>query len=175
MRKLRTCAAGACVFFALTGSASAFTYDGRSGRPGSLVTIYKVQGSHWNTCQPYSCWTTWLYSPGPWVSRSPATSGAQQIYASFKLYRWNSGWSYQTTSTPRATIYRGYSKIRLPAYNVWPYPAGSEHWSVYITFRWYTAGGRWLGTRHIDMDEFRDYACSTHFYCRVGNGWVYLS
>jgi len=164
-----------CAFLIQVGTASAFTYDGRSGSPGNVVTLYKVQGSHWSTCPPYGCWTTWLTSPGPVLSRSRATSGAQQIIASYYIYRWYGRWSHQTTATSRATLRRGYGRLQLPAISVFPSPAGSEHWSVYIVIRWYTGRGRWLGTRKLDMNHYGDYSCRTSFACEVGNGWVYVS
>jgi hypothetical protein len=164
-------------FLLLVDSASAYTTVGTSGRPGRFVTVEQIQGSHFDQCGPafgYKCYTQWLYQTGLTVSRSPRTRGTQNVYVTYKIFRWNgSQWSHHTTSQTNNSIGSGYRRAQLFGLNVLP-TGGPGYFNVEIKVDWYDSSNNWLGTRHIDMSQSGDYTCRTTFPCSAGTGYVYL-
>ena len=147
------------------------------GQPGG-VTGYQIQGSHYNTCQLTSvgdtCWTPWVYTDGPIVGRSPATTGNQAITVVYQLQRWNgNNWEDSAFQRHSRTLYAGYSRIQMPNINITKAQTG--HFRVNIGTRWTSANGVVLGNSILSYNQSGDYACRSNVKpCSTGAGWVYL-
>lgn len=157
-----------------TAPASAYTTR-KSGAPGR-VTVYQVQGSHYDVCPStyYSCFNPWVVATGPLVGRSPASSGAQRIGVVYNLQRWNgSSWVHQSQQTHVRIMDRGVNRLRMPRIDFLPNSAG--HFRVTMVVGW--ANGRdtrGFGSRVYAFNQAADYTCNTRFPCQVGAGWVWL-
>jgi hypothetical protein len=157
--------------------ASAYTQTARSGSPGSL-TVYKVQGSHYNSCQGlgYECWSPWVTGSTPYVYRSPATNNTQIISLAYALQWWNgSSWvNLANSRTYQRYLYAGYSYVQMPRPDFIPNRSG--YFRVRMAVNWATTGGTILGARTLQFDQPGDYRCNTRFsnYCSASGGWVWL-
>ena len=155
--------------------ADAYTVT-NSGRPGS-VEAYKIQGTHFNSCQSmgYECWTPWVTGTGPIVYRSPATTGNQAIVVVYDLYKWSNGsWTKQSTRNHTRTLSAGYSKIQMPRPDFLP-NSGAGYFRVMTTVGWGNSSGQTLGIKVLDYNESGDYSCNTRFTSACSSSdWVYL-
>jgi hypothetical protein len=146
------------------------------GRPGSMEA-YKIQGSHYNSCQSmgYECWTPWVTGTGPVVYRSPATTGTQNIAVGYQLYRWNgSSWVLQNTRIYHRTLSAGYSWIQMPRPDFLPNSGG--YFRVVTGVSWANSSGQNLGSKTLDYNQSGDYRCNTRFTSSCSSSdWVYLS
>jgi hypothetical protein len=177
-------------FLALLASAgdAAAQADPASGRPGRLLAVAPVVGSHYNPCAPgglqfdfppagYPCWQAWLGSAAsPTVGRSPALRRrAPLVTLTRRIYR---GWlptdqfvlAVQRSITLR--IGRRTRAVRFPAWSEVT-SAGFGYQTVIYTLVWRSAAsGAMLGSRSHAVQR---YVCQTHFPCTPGWRWVWLS
>jgi hypothetical protein len=157
--------------------AGAYKVSASKGRPGKLLTVYQVQGSHFDLCggMPYQCFSPWLHNPGLVVERSPATKARQEVRATYQIQRWNgSQWVHQTSQTPRVSVPKGVRRVQLPAMSV--FPTGGKGWlrASRVKVQWLNGKGKPLGHRIIRFAHAGDYVCATRFPCEVGRGAVWL-
>lgn len=156
-------------------SASAYTPYTISGRPGAVVP-YQVVGTHFPVaCGAYAyvnCFQPGLIIYGPYVYRSPATSGAQIVTVNTTVYRWSNGWYAQTQRTQQLTIPAGYSGTRFSTWNVLPNTGGAKY--VAFAIVWANAYGQPIATQGIAMNTAGDYVCQTRLTtkCTAYPGFV---
>jgi hypothetical protein len=161
--------------FALDAPASAYEQATRY-TPGQ-VTPYQVQGMHYNACAGtlITCFNPYLVVPGPAVTRSRATRGAQDVRVGYQLLRWNgSSWYQVTWAASGARIGRGQRAVTVAGRAFEQIPAG--HFKVTMMVQWYRAGtNRLLGQRTTFYNGY-DYGCYGRFtrFCSTAQGWVYL-
>lgn len=158
--------------------ASAYTHSTTGYWPGA-VTGYQMLGSHYDWCAHLGggCWKPMVYGSGPLVYRSPATTGTQLIAVSYQLQRYNSStlrWENFGQQTHQSYLYAGRSSIQMPRVEFLPH-TGSGYFKVLIAVGWGNSDGtQTFGTRHLDYNQWGDYACNTRFKCSAGTGWVWL-
>lgn len=142
-----------------------------TGKPGKVVTLRKVEGSHsWDGFT----WSPWVRQYGATVTRSPANQKAQRVCVTYGLNIWNgSSWWRQATRTGCTTIRAGASRVQLPRFDVAGLTRGN-HFRMLHGYGWYNARtGKRLGTRQVFMNRQLEYVCNTIIStCYTGPGWV---
>ena len=157
------------------GTAQAWSYDLAQGSAGS-VSLPRINVSD-----------TYLYvggiavatltidsTIGPLVYRSPATTGAQDVYAVYSLQRWNgSAWATQAQGTASARIGAGYGSVRMPRASFMP-TSGKGYYRVAWAFAWKVPGASAnLGSGVLNANSTSDFACITPLRpCQVSAGYV---
>jgi hypothetical protein len=173
----------ATAVLALSGgqSAGAWVYGASSGRPGAVVEISQVQladiysGS--NTLGQYPQ-ATFMMNNGPLISRSPATTGNQDVYVVYLVQRWtNNQWATVATPAAGSRLPAGYSRVRLAPLNLAP-NAAKGIYRVTLTVLWYVGGANTnvaspLGVTSVNPDRVSDMACITRVRpCQVSAGYL---
>ena len=127
-------------------------------------------------------WTAWgtyyekalMNNNGPTVSRSPASTGAQDIFIVYQVQRYSNGqWVPFTSATASTRLGAGYSAAQLPYLARVPNPPkGSVRVVEYIY--WYAAGtSTTLGATAIVPHYTSDHVCYTRG-CTAYAGFVQL-
>jgi len=178
-------------FAALAGPAAAYTvqsngYPGGVGVPRvygaqivDLSSMNAATGDIFNL-QKYAAVThesLFLYSPQRWISRSPATSGAQIATVSYRVwlrqycgdiaaangYCKPNSWQYDpsASTSARVVIPAGRSSLTLTAWKTalnanWPDGANVGFDVVVV---WRDAYGRYLGRKIVDYASAGDFGC----------------
>lgn len=172
-------------FAALAAAAPVPAFGGAaSGRPGRILDIAAVDGSHYNPCAPgglefdftpayYPCWQAWLASPAsPRVGRSRALRRHTQfVTLTRRIYR-----TWLPTDPFALSVERSVTQRIGPRGRTTRFPAWTEvtdtgfgYHTVLYTLVWQSASGRVLGKR---TKAVADYRCQTQFPC--GNGWQWI-
>jgi len=157
--------------------ASAYTWRDTQGR-GGAVALSKAQGVHIRQCYNAYYWSCRMapgvHVPAQRVSRSPSTTGRQDIAVVISVQRYEYGtWYQQTSRTWYGTIPAGVSSISMPEWTTLPTKVG--YLRVNVGVAWATPTGVALGTRIISMNQLGDYACATTLRpCEAGAGWVFI-
>jgi hypothetical protein len=157
------------------------------GRPGAILAVAPVVGSHYNPCAPgglyfsvlpggYPCWQAYLGSAAsPTVGRSPRLPrGAQRVTVTRSIHRW---WPGQPMSVALQRTVSGQMgprtrALRFPAWAEVT-SAGFGYQVVVYTVVWRSARtGAGLGTRIHVVPSYR---CQSNFACSTGYQWVWLS
>ena len=152
---------GALATLALTllcaSPASAWQYGKPTARPGAVTDAPPVFVPDWY--QNGFPILTLLMERGPTVSRSPVTTGDQNISVVYEVQRWSgSNWYQSTYTTSTVRISAGYGRVRLPALFVQP-TNGVGITRVIMGFTWRTPAGRLLGHRAIYPHRTGDHQC----------------
>jgi hypothetical protein len=115
---------------------------------------------------------------GPTVSRSPASTGSQDVWYAYQLTAWNgSSWAIvRSMSQYRRAPLSGSHALTLPYFDFKPV---SGDYRVTIKLAWADAtSGRILGERTIYMNQMGDFQCLvTADYmntvrCARGSNWI---
>jgi hypothetical protein len=143
---------------------SAWLYDRAFGRPGAVTVttpIHALDITYWYAWGPWTA-TQIQNSAGPTVSRSPATSGAQDVVIIYSLQVWNgSQWVQRTTAVGSSRIPAGYSAARLPHLTAFP-NVGRGYFRVVEAITWFVAGTTTqLGFTAIVPHVTSDHRCTT--------------
>ena len=160
---------------ACSSAASAYNWT-NSGSTGG-VTPYQVVGTHFSVpCgSGYSgCFQPGVILQGPSVSRSPKTTGAQNVFVTYTVYRYSNGWYAESSEVLSGSIAAGYNGSIRFANRSWLLNTGG---SKYVEFGIGWADqrtGAVLGTRKIFMNQQGDYVCNTRFTtaCWAGPGYM---
>ncbi len=143
--------------------ASAWVYDSAStsGRPGAVTAVNQIVLADIYV-SPGVQNATFLSNTGPTITRSPATSGAQDAYVLYTIQRWNgSAWAQVTQGAGYGRIPAGTSQVRLPAMYIIPTSA-KGYYRVTETFYWFAGGtNTQLGRSAIIPDQVSDQGCIT--------------
>jgi hypothetical protein len=150
---------------ALPAPASAWEYTRVTGQAGEvwLPPVYPFEDHRFTTYGPAVYITTF---DGPYVYRSPATSGAQDVMGVYLVERWNSSTSkwdvVSRQDTPIYTIPAGQKGIYLP--RLWRSPGGNQlynrgYFRVQWIIAWGAAGNASLGSTILSPDRAGDLRC----------------
>lgn len=153
--------------------ASAWQYAGSdAGRPGSVTATATVHVGKLNV-YPIGLQLTLYGSAGPTVTRSPATTGAQDASIFYSVQRWNgSQWVQVTSQRSSVRIPAGVQQGREPALYVIP-SSGTGYYRVVEVFTWYVAGtNSVLGMTTIVPHLASDQACH-YIPCQSTAGYVW--
>jgi len=188
--RLRTvlAAVGAVVLAATVTTAStaepaeAYTYY-RSAKPGAVVVLDQVQGTHYQQCvgyiyiggiaYPNCAWNPALIAPQTRIARSKATSGAQKVTVVWYLQRYDGGWYNHAKRGLVYTIPKGTSAVRTHDWFV--IPTKALYMRMVLRVKWQSVKtGTTLGTYRAVFMEARDYRCVTRFPCQVMENSIWL-
>src|SRR4051812_36982397 len=160
---------------AVAPSAGAWKYVIQKGSPGS-VTVAQVVPYEDGRFTTYGPYVSFLTFDLPYVTRSPATSDAQQVQGAYILQRWNGSAWYTVISqqTPVYTIPAGRSGIYLP--KLYRSPSVQRgYFRISWLVAWESPGGSDLGSARIDPSKTSDFRCQAMVRpCAVSDSWVRL-
>ncbi|MFE6905544.1 hypothetical protein [Streptomyces erythrochromogenes] len=105
---------------------------------------------------------TFNSSAGPLVKRSPAATGAQNVFAHYIVERWTGArWDAITMQQHVRRIDADQSETRFPALFIQPV-AGTGNYRVVLTFHWFEAGqNASIGATKLVPDAVSDQMCVT--------------
>lgn len=174
----RTARLAAVIFAIVAGliasasPASAWQYAWSTGQPGAVTATAQVQVGKLSYFG-LGPRVTLFGETGPTVSRSPATTGAQDITILYSVQRWNgSQWVQVTYQLNRARMAAGVQQGRLPALYAQP-SAGTGYYRVEERFTWTVAGtDTVLGTTAIVPNLASDHRC-LYSPCAATAGYVW--
>ena len=157
------------------GTAQAWSYTAASGSAGS-VTLPRINVSDIfvNYGGTSAATLTIDSTTGPLVYRSPATTGAQDVFAIYQLEKWNgSAWASVAQSTKSGRIAAGYNAIRLPRVSFMP-TSGKGYYRVAFAIGWKVPGASTnLGMGVLNANATSDFACISPLRpCQVSAGFV---
>jgi hypothetical protein len=183
-RRLRIASASATTLLAATVLAGALaTADPRpagawqyalpSGRPGAVTQAPAVNVG--KLSQGMLGLQLTLYgSTGPTVSRSAATTGAQDVNIMYSVQRWNgSAWAQIAAQHGNVRIPAGVASGREPALYVVPTAGARSYYRVVMHFSWFVAGtNTLLGSTFVAPDRTSDFVCQ-YLPCAATAGYVW--
>jgi hypothetical protein len=162
--------------------------DYTRGRPGPLLAVGPVVGSHYNPCAPgglrfdvpapgYPCWQAWLGSAAsPTVGRSPRLPrSAQLVTLTRSIYRQWLPTDPVTLALQRSITLRIGPRTRAVRFPAWSEvtSAGFGYQAVLYTLVWRSARSR--ASVGVRIHVARAYRCQTYFPCATGPEWVWLA
>jgi hypothetical protein len=162
---------------ALPAPAAAWEYTVVNGKAGQVwvPTVFPYEDHRFTTYGPALYITTF---DGPYVYRSPATSGAQLVSGIYLIQRWNGNNWYVVSrqNTPNYTIEAGARGVYLP--RLWRSPGGNQlynrgYFRVQWLIAWQTdAGG---SSTILSPDRVGDFRCRAMVRpCHATAKWVRL-
>jgi hypothetical protein len=157
---------------------SAWLYDGANGRPGRVTVttpVHALDITYWYSYGPVTL-KQMQNSAGPTVTRSPATTGAQDVVIIYSLQVWNgSAWVQKTRAIGSRRIAAGYSSVRLPHLTAFP-NVGRGYFRVVEGIGWFVAGtSTQLGFTAIVPHLTSDHVCTTPIRnCYAYPGYIWL-
>jgi hypothetical protein len=161
--------------------------DYARGRPGALLAVGPVVGSHYNPCAPgglrfdvpavgYPCWQAWLGSAAsPTVGRSPRLPrSAQLVTLTRSIYRQWLPSDPVVLALQRSVTLRIGARTRAVRFPAWSEvtSAGFGYQTVLYTLVWRSA--RTMASVGVRIHVVRNYRCQTYFPCTTGWQWVWL-
>lgn len=151
--------------------ASAWQYGSSTGQPGAVtataqVNVGKLSNGMWLQ-------VTLFGNTGPTVSRSAATTGAQDVSILYSVQRWNGvQWTQVAQQMNTMRMATGVQQARLPALYVQP-TAGTGYYRVVEAFQWNVAGTNTvLGTTTVWPSATSDHVCQ-YLPCAATVGYVW--
>lgn len=149
--------------------ASAWQYSASGGRPGGVTAPAPVNVSMLST--GFGSALT-FYSGNPRVSRSPATTGAQDVTVVYSLQKWNGRqWVQVAAQQGRSRIPAGVQQAYVPHPYIQPI-SGRGYYRMAELFIWYVAGtSSSLGARLMTPSVPSDHRC-TYSLCAAVAGYV---
>jgi hypothetical protein len=164
---------------ALPAPAAAWEYTIANGRPGHVWVppVYPFEDGRYTTYGPYLMFTTF---DGPYVYRSPATSGDQGVMGVYLVQRWNGSQWYVASrqTTPAYTIAAGQPGVYLP--RLWRSPGGNQLYNrgqfrVQFIVAWTSSDGTSLGYTALSPNKIGDLRCRSMVRpCQATARWVRL-
>ena len=119
---------------------------------------------------------TWVI-PGPTATRSPATTGAQDVYVSYNVDLWiNNTWTTVTQTMKSARIASGATRVTLPGASITP-TSMKGYYRITQTFLWFPAGAtansQMLGYLAAIPTAKADLVCNTAYRpCAASAGYL---
>jgi hypothetical protein len=177
----------ACLSLLASVSAADARADYARGRPGALLAVASVVGSHYNPCAPgglrfdvpvvgYPCWQAYLGSTAsPTVGRSPRLPGkAQLVTLTRSIYRQWLPSDPVTLALQRSVTRRIGPRTRAVRFPAWSEvtSAGFGYQTVLYTLVWRSARTR--AVVGVRIHVARNYRCQTNFPCATGSQWIWL-
>jgi hypothetical protein len=146
------------------GDAAAWKYGSTTGLRGQVTSTPQISVAD---CElrvsniPYPILTI-QGNRGPIVTRSPATTGAQNVSVFYSIERWSgSAWGRITSASGTQTLAAGSNAVRLPYLYVQP-TTGVGSVRVVMWFTWTdAASGRTLARTAVLPSRTGDFACVT--------------
>jgi hypothetical protein len=135
---------------------ASWVYAGTAGSAGAVTATTPISALDVN--YGYGTLLLVMNSTGPTVSRSPATTGAQDVEIYYSLQVWDGiQWVQQTAQRSYGRVGAGYSNVRLPALVQYP-KAYRGYTRVVEMITWYVGGtstmlGSTLITPHLASDQ----------------------
>jgi len=166
--------AATCVAAVLPPPAAAWKYSNNRGSPGS-VTVAQVSPFEDGRFTTYGPFISFMTFDTPYVARSPATSGAQSVQATYVVQRWNgSSWYIVIRQdTPVYTIPAGRQGVYLP--KLYRSPTIQRGYFRVVWVVAWAAGGASLGSTTIIPSRDTDFRCQQMVRpCAVSDSWVRL-
>ena len=123
-------------------------------------------------------WQLRISNPfGPTVTRSPATSGAQDANVIYSVQVWDgTQWTERLRVVRNGRIPAGYNAVRSPSFDAYPTVAVRGYVRVVIGINWFVAGTNTrLGYTNLVPDRASDHQCATTVRpCELYNGFARL-
>ncbi len=160
---------------ALPAPAVAWDYAVVNGQAGEVWVppVFPFEDGRYSTYGPFLMFTTF---DGPYVHRSPATSGAQLVSGVYLIQRWNGNSWYVVSrqNTPNYTIEAGAQGIYLP--RLWRSPGGNQLYNRgHFRVQWVIAWGVGGASTIITPDRVGDFRCRSMLRpCQATDRWVRL-
>jgi hypothetical protein len=165
-----------------TDTADAYTYY-RSSKPGKVVVLDQVQGTHYQQCVGYivingirypNCvWNPALIAPQNKIARSSSTKAAQRVTVTWYLQRYDGGWYTHAKRALAYTIPKGTSSI--VSHDWFVIPTKSLSMRMVLRVSWKSSKtGKKLGSYRAVFNESQDYRCVTRFPCQVLTDGIWL-
>jgi hypothetical protein len=170
-------AAAACTAAAVAPAAQAWEYTVVNGRAGAVTVpqVFPFEDARFTTYGPYLTLKTF---DAPFVHRSPATTGRQDVAAIYLVQRWNGRAWYEVTrqNTPMYSIHAGQRGVWLPKLYRSPHRNHVRgHLRVSWLVAWSTPAGADLGSVIINPSLNTDFRCAQMLRpCAASNRWVRL-
>jgi hypothetical protein len=162
---------------------SAWAYGLSGGGPGAVTEAWQIRledfrQSIWMGGSYSYTWQLRISNPfGPTVTRSPATSGAQDANVIYSVQVWEgTQWVERLRVVRNGRIPEGYNAVRTPSFDAYPTVAVRGYVRVVMGINWFVAGTNTrLGYTNIVPDTASDHQCATSVRpCEVYNGFARL-